>query len=57
MYHLNPIQKNMVLEGEEKQDVTLLSKANSFREAEKEKQGILETFTQTISKLQKRMVN
>ena len=47
----------MVLEGEEKQDVTLLSKANSFREAEKEKQGILETFTQTISKLQKRMVN
>ena len=33
------------LEAEEKQDLTWLSKANSFRKAVKEKQGILETFT------------
>ena len=52
MYHLIPIEKNS-LEAEEKQELTLLCKANSFRKAVKKKQGILETFTQTINKLQK----
>ena len=47
--------ENYSLEAEEKQDLTLLSKANSFRKAVKEKQGILETFTQTINKLQKEL--
>ena len=52
--HLSHIEK-CSLEVEEKQDITLLSKATSFRKAVKEKQDILETFTQTISKLQKEL--
>ena len=47
--------ENYSLEAEEKQDLTLLSKANSFRKAVKERQGILETFTLTINKLQKEL--
>ena len=43
------------LKSEEKQDLTLLSKANSFRKAVKEKQDVLETVSQTINKLHKEL--
>ena len=43
------------LEAEEKQDLTLLTKANSFRKTIKDKQGVLETFNLAIEKLQKEL--
>ena len=43
------------LEAEEKQDLTLLTNANSFRKTIKDKQGVLETFSLAIEKLQKEL--